>query len=77
MIYFDIKRSGKYMSYTDLNMPGKVILLTKTVLKNKYTELVTFIKYLTMYKPSKYSPSAFYSPAIHVVYPVYEQELAE
>lgn len=65
------------MSYMDMNMPGKVILLTKTVLKNKYTELLTFIKYLTMYKTSKYSPSAFYSPAIHVAYPVYEQELDE
>lgn len=65
------------MSYMDMNMPGKVILLTKTVLKNKYTELLTFIKYLTMYKTSKYSPSAFYSPAIHVAYPVYEQECAK
>lgn len=61
----------------EMNMPGKVILLTKTVLKNKFTELLTFIKYLTMYKPSQYSPSVFYSPAIHVVCPVYWQELAK
>jgi len=49
MIYMGMNLSGKNMSYMDMNTSRKGILLTKTLFKSKFAELLNFIKYLTMY----------------------------
>lgn len=49
MIYMGMNVSGKNMSYMEMNMSRKGTLLTKTLFKSKFTELLHFVKYLTIY----------------------------
>lgn len=48
MIYMGMNVSGKNMSYMDMKISRKSILLTKTLFKSKFTELLNCIKYLTI-----------------------------